>query len=498
MPSSVRKPPLTPATAWGLLVLGAMLACYAGLYWSPLQVGSADPDRYYHLALARLASVSGLLRALPQVEDLGWGRYFPDKEFLFHLLTTLGYRAGGETGVLAVIPLLGTAIALTLYASLARVLPPWKAAVMTLLPLAASSRFLFRLMLLRPHVLAILCFCVLLWAVLGRRRLLACAAVFAFVLAYHAFYVPLIVIALSWPLRRTAANPEGLRLSWMVLALSAGLLLNPYFPSNLIMALTHAWIAIGVGMPADMQPGIEVMSLSVAQNFALDGAISLAPLGLAILLACYALGIYRGGSERSNYRFLLALTLVFAALALKTARATEYSIPCMMLLAGYALRHFSSTRALLAAGALFIAVQWSSSSTLIRNLGTAQVGYTKAAYLSAMTLFPDEAKGKKVFNCEWDAAPYILYAQPTMRFVDILDPALLWIHDPAKYAVRQRLIAGRSPAPVTDLRQQFKADYVLCASAAMNAQLKALPADFDLIASADTKPALALFLVHQK
>jgi hypothetical protein len=85
-----------------------------------------------------------------------------------------------------------------------------------------------------------------------------------------------------------------------------------------------------------------------------------------------------------------------------------------------------------------------------------------------------------------------------MRFVDILDPALLWIHDPAKYAVRQRLIAGRSPAPVTDLRQQFKADYVLCASAAMNAQLKALPADFDLIASADTKPALALFLVHQK
>jgi len=322
-----------------------MLACYAGLYWSPLQAGASDPDRYYHLALGRMAAENGLLRVLPQVEDLGWGQYFPDKEFLFHVLTELGYRGGRDAGVLAIIPLLGSAIALVLYATLARVLPPWKAALFTLLPIVFSARFLFRLMLLRPHVLAILFFCLLLWAVLGRRRLISCAAVFGFVLAYHAFYVPLIAIVCSWPLRRTATHPAGLRLEWMVLALVAGLLLNPYFPSNLIMALTHIWVAIGTGMPADMRSGIEVMPLTVAQNVAVNGVVRVAPLTLACLLPCYALGIYRGGTDRANYRYLLIVTLVFAALGLKSARAIEYSIPCAILLGGYALRHFSSARA---------------------------------------------------------------------------------------------------------------------------------------------------------
>ena len=277
-------------------------------------MGISDPDRYYHLALARLASEHGLLRTLPQVEDLGWGQYFPDKEFLFHVLTEIGYRAVDDAGVLAVIPLLGSAIALVLYATLARVMPEWKASVVTLLPILFSGRFLFRLMLLRPHVLAILCFCLLLWAVLGRRQIAACAAVFTFVLAYHAFYVPLIAIVLSWPLRRTAANPEGLRLRWMGLALCSGLLLNPYFPSNLLMAVAHIRIAIGAGMPADLPAGLEVRHLSVAQNFSLHGVVRVAPLVLAFLLPCYALRIYRGGAQPDNYRFLLAITLVFAVM----------------------------------------------------------------------------------------------------------------------------------------------------------------------------------------
>ena len=498
MPSSLRKPPLTPATAWGLLVLGAMLACYAGLYWSPLQAGASDPDRYYHLALGRIAAEHGLLRVLPQVEDLGWGQYFPDKEFLFHVLTELGYRGGRDAGVLAIIPLLGSAIALVLYATLARVLPPWKAALFTLLPIFFSARFLFRLMLLRPHVLAILFFCLLLWAVLGRRRLLSCAAVFGFVLAYHAFYVPLIAIVCSWPLRRTANHPAGLRLEWMALALVAGLLLNPYFPSNLIMALTHIWVAIGTGMPADMRSGIEVMPLTVAQNFDLNGVVRVAPLTLAFLLPCYALGIYRGGTERANYRYLLTVTLVFAALGLKSARAIEYSIPCAILLGGYALRHFSSARALVVACATVLAVQWSNTSSVYRSLGAAQILQTSEVYLSAMTILPDDADGKKLFNCEWEAAPYVLYARPAIRFVDILDPALLWVHDPAKYALRQRLIAGLSPTPATDLRQHFKADYVLCAAEALNAQLKAQPDDFDLLASSDSKPSLAVFHIRRE
>ena len=60
-----------------------------------------DPDRYYHFALSRDMVASGqvFLRSVPQVEDLGWGELFVDKEFLFHQLTALGYRIAGDGGV---------------------------------------------------------------------------------------------------------------------------------------------------------------------------------------------------------------------------------------------------------------------------------------------------------------------------------------------------------------------------------------------------------------
>jgi len=155
-------------------------------------------------------------------------------------------------------------------------------------------------------------------------------------------------------------------------------------------------------------------------------------------------------------------------------------------------------RALVVACATVLVVQWSNTSSVYRSLGAAQILQTSEVYLSAMTILPDDADGKKLFNCEWEAAPYVLHARPAIRFVDILDPALLWVHDPVKYALRQRLIAGLSPSPATDLRQHFKADYVLCAAEALNAQLKAQPDDFDLLASSDSKPSLAVFHIRRE
>jgi hypothetical protein len=170
----------------------------------------------------------------------------------------------------------------------------------------------------------------------------------------------------------------------------------------------------------------------------------------------------------------------------------------MILVGGYALRHFSRTRYLIVACGAVFAVQWSSNANLYRILTAERPQVTSEVFLTALTLFPDDAGGKKVFNCEWDAAPYILYARPDMRVVDVLDPALLWLHDPLKYALRQRLIAGQSPTPGADLREYFKADFVLCASAALNEQLKAEPAHFDLLASANAQPSVAIFRVKRE
>ncbi len=114
----------TPAVArvFALLVLGVMAAYYAIFFLPPRLVGANDPDRYYHLGLAAITSKQGLPATLPQVEDLGWGRYFPDKEFLFHAATGAADWLAGPSGVMAVVPISGIAIVLCLYFGLRRVL----------------------------------------------------------------------------------------------------------------------------------------------------------------------------------------------------------------------------------------------------------------------------------------------------------------------------------------------------------------------------------------
>lgn len=482
------------AALWGVVVLLVMGVFYRSVFFSEVRAGSNDPDRYYHLALARLSSEHGLPRSLPQVEDLGWGKYFPDKEFLFHVLTRLGYELDGERGVLGVIAVLGTAIVLVLYGALVPVIPPWKAALLALVAVLVSGGFFYRLLLLRPHVLAIFFFCLLLWSVLQRHRVLGVLSVLGFVLAYHAFYVPLIALALAWPLRRTAARPAGLWLGWMSLALLAGLVLNPYFPSNVVMAFTHVQIALGAGLPPDRDPGIEVRALPFAEFLRLYGYLL---AGALAVLASYLAGLYRGGARPAEYRYLLQVTLCFTALAIGSPRAVEYAIPALILLVGYTLHHFSSARAMLAACLLFAGLQWQNTRDTYVRMFTTDLAQHSRIYLELLDTLPPAAAGKKVFNCEWALSPYVFYARPQLRFVDILDPALLWLRDPQKYLVRQRLIAGQSPQPATDLREVFDADFVFCTHEALVAQLRADPDNFASIAETRTLPPVVLFEVRR-
>ena len=41
-----------------------------------------DTDRFYHLALSKILALNGSfsLESLPQVDDLGWKNYFPDRK----------------------------------------------------------------------------------------------------------------------------------------------------------------------------------------------------------------------------------------------------------------------------------------------------------------------------------------------------------------------------------------------------------------------------------
>jgi hypothetical protein len=98
-------------------------------------------------------------------------------------------------------------------------------------------------------------------------------------------------------------------------------------------------------------------------------------------------------------------------------------------------------------------------------------------FFSAISAIP-AGPGRKVYTCQWDAGAYLLFARPDLRFVDLLDPTFLWQAAPDKYLLRERLNRGASAQPQVDLRRAFRADYVLCGSTGLVAQMRSDPAHF--------------------
>jgi hypothetical protein len=444
-----------------------------------------DTDRYYHLALSRMLADAHAfhLETLPQAEDLGWGSYFPDKEFLFHVLTSIGYRFASDRGAEAASLLVASGAAVILFWFALAYLSPFEAFACAFAAFFTHS-FVFRMLLLRPHVLAIFFFLLLNAAILRRRPLLAALASAGYMLAYHAFYVPLFCLCLAAALACFESPQERRKLhrlcgfalvGWLV-----GIVVNPYFPSNVQMGILHARLPFLAGGALRGESfGSELYPLAG------PGLVKFYYFPFLILLGTLA----ARRLEDFATRFLLVLGLVFGALSFQTVRAGEHFVPITGLLLPLLVASLPRRRALAfaAAGLQAAVLAW--------------ISVTEASFVPDAPLYdsirravaaipPGEAK---VYNCEWDTAPFLLYARPDLRFVDLLDPSFLYLAWPGAYQARKDLATGRITDPRGLVHGLFHADYVLCRNPGLVAQLEADPGFRRLYPSRAGGSAVALF-----
>lgn len=442
-----------------------------------------DPDRFYHFAVSRATVESGhwVLRALPQVEGLHWNEYFLDKEFLFHQFTILGYRLAGDPGVAAIAVMISlAAIGAFLVASARRLTP---GAAVALSGLVFFTPFLaYRLLLLRPHTLAILAFVLTNFALLARRpRLTALAAAF-FTLSYHAFYVP--VAGFVWLLVVSAMAAREERRQWRRVALAGlfgcvvGILLNPYFPANLVMAVVQAKVpGLLKNELRTLSFGVEAYPLSSDEFLDVFWLPVLAIAGGLLALGADLAGGWRPWNERrTKLLYCLGGCALFLALAMQTKRAGEYLVPIAGVMLVVTLEGVRNWRARYTALIAFLAL--GQAAHLVRTWRaqdvTRQLGRGERT-LAAVAAIPPEAKGKKVFNCDWDRSPFLMHARPDLRFVDLLDPSLLYFADPMAFRAKQDLLDGRVADARGMIHGGFKADYVLCGDQGLIEQIRVDP-----------------------
>lgn len=447
---------------WPLHAIALLFfALLGGAYYFHSSNYLADPDRYFHLALSRhmVEDHDPLPRTLPQVQGLHWDRYFPDKEFLFHQLTSLGYRLHGESGVIGITLFVAFLNIVLLYFLSTRFVNPYLAFIATLVGIS-SPYFCTRETMLRPHVLAIFFFLLMLFGILERRRFLTATATAMLALSYHALVIPLtlMISALLTFLLFPEKNSRNWKLLfWSFFGLVIGILLNPYFPSNLRMTWIHLKI------PDLIQSGFAGLNFG-QELYPLNTRVFRYLFWGDALIFFFALLSFKKDEknllDRQNKFFLTLASAAFFLASLECPRGGEYWAPISAVLLALLFKISASTRFFqlgIALASLFLPLSYFTSHFLMPAPQKKEI--LQSQVIPALDQVP---QGAFLFHCEWDAAPRIFYQRPDLRFIDILDPSFLYFADEQEFLARQSLLDGNLPDPYGLIHNAFHAEYVLC------------------------------------
>ncbi|HMO59850.1 MAG TPA: hypothetical protein PKA05_15995 [Roseiflexaceae bacterium] len=446
----------------------AILLCCAALL-AFVQYGTAslaDNDGFYHMRMAQMMRSDGLTPPFPwlPLTILNDGDFY-NHHLLYHIY--LGFFAGdGSDAALIsgtkVASILMPALAFTAIWWLLRGAEvPWAWAWAIGL-CAVSEAFLYRMSLPRAQSASLLVLVLALHWLLRRRYALLVPLGFLYVWLYNAFplliLVALIVVAAGFMTER--------RLEWRALIYPAagivlGLIINPYFPQNLIFIISHLVPKFGeleVSVGNEWYP---YRTWTLVENS--GGALALWLLGV------FALG-WRGRRFDRATLAAFALSVAFGLMLFKSRRFVEYFPPFALIFAalssGPLLKEWlaGSQRFLRrAVPALLLAIL---IATLTLTLLSARLQIANArpaaTYADASAwLHTNAPTGSRIFNTDWDDFPRLFFYNTSATYIVGLDPTYLQLADPARYDTWVQITRGDVAAPGAIIREQFGATFVI-------------------------------------
>jgi hypothetical protein len=434
-----------------------------------------DNDGFYHIKMAYLMRTESLK------PEFTWlpltilnSREYYDHHFLFHVLLipfTFGDLVAGAK--LAAVIFSSLAF-MTVWQLLDRQKIPY-ASVWALGLLAVSEAFIYRMSITRAQSLSLaLLVLALHWLLTGKHvRLLFLG--FIYVWFYNAF--PLLLgIAGAYVLsvwliqRRLDLRP----LLYSGIGIVLGLVINPYFPYNLIFAYQHILPKL-----------VEATAISVGNEwFPYTTGQLLSNSPLALLLFCgaiFALGFARHRMDvRTAAGFFLAC--LFGLMLFQSRRFIEYFPPFVLIFSAFAWAPLLARRpdldreqapagqkpfyarvkplgAVLAVLVILVPAVWityQGSRTSMQGSKPYQLYAGASAWLVANT--PD---GERIFHTDWDDFPRLFFYNTHNTYLVGLDPTYMQLYDADLYDVWVEITRGRIENPSQIIRENFAARYIM-------------------------------------
>ncbi|HYK02280.1 MAG TPA: hypothetical protein VE974_11025 [Thermoanaerobaculia bacterium] len=408
-----------------------------------------DADSYYHLAVAREYASGGYLEALPWARASVLGETFGDKEYLFHvLLAPFASWTDAASGGRLALALLNAAFVAAITAYATRAFGWWSLAVPLWLYVAAPM-MTFRLIRLRPELVALLLLLALLRLASERRFAFVAAVAAVFALSYTAFHV---VVGLSFLWFCTVWREREWQLPAAAVAgAAAGLLVHPGFPDNLrIWWIQNVVYFLEKGR---LDVGNEIAPPTVS-------LLLLTNLGWWVGLALLWMGARGLRPDRRRFLFTCIAAGVFALLTVAMQRMAVYFVPLATLAAIVRLEarpvrpRARFALALLATAALSLPASVKIYRDLLPDQRYDQ-GY-EADYTAFGKAVPAGAK----VAAHWGPAEFYTFFAPQGRYLNVLDPVFMAVRDPELYEVQRRVFDGTAPDVPGAVKRVLDSDYL--------------------------------------
>jgi len=421
-----------------------------------------DNDGFYHIKFAWLMRTEGLKPDFPYLPmSILNGEDFYDHHFLYHVALipfTFGdLRLGAKWAAVTFSALAFTAVWYLLYRQ--KIPYAW---LWALTLLGISEAFLYRMSISRAQSLSLGIMALgLAWMFEGKYKHLALLS-FLYVWMYNAF--PLMIVlsgcyTAAVYLLEKRFEPRPLLYSGI--GILAGLVINPYFPNNLIFTYHH--FAAKLELADSIKVGNEWYPYDTGQL--LENSL---PALIAFAGGVLALGL-TGRKMNTRIAATLFVALLFGAMLFQARRFIEYFPPFALIFAAFSIGAMFDLDNSLSAGkqkmifpvllALGIAAGMFKSFPAVR----AQLADSKPYDLykgSSAWLAQNTNEGEMIFQTDWDDFPRLFFYNSRNTYLVGLDPTYFQIYSPDLYREWVKITRGEVENPSRFIRSDFGARFV--------------------------------------
>lgn len=481
-----------------LLIFAATFYFFFYLTNSPIL---ADPDSFYHAKMALLISSQGPIKDFPWFQSTILKNCFTDHHFLYHLFLV--------PFVKFLPPLWGVKLSVAVFASLLASVFVWflrnfkiKAYFFYWLVFLTSSPFVFRISLVKANSCSLIFLLLSLYFIFTKKAFSLFILSFFYVWLYGGWplmlvfvFVYFVATFLEKAIKKNfdkkpdeeikldflkqfikKESPQAKILAAGLFGLIFGLIINPYFPRNLIF-YWYQIVKIGlinyqgiIGVGAEWYP---------YNAFDLLGNLSL--LSILFLIAIILFIIDFSQQNRKTIS-LFFISLFFLLLTLKSRRYVEYFVPFAILFSAFVVDLSTKTKTLKQfyttlkkfnflvkfsfwASLSCIAIMFSFA--IYKGLAENKANLAKGASFSKFQkvsrwLNQNTPEASTIFHDNWDSSPYLFYHNSRNYYIIGMDPTFMYLYNPDLYWRWVNITTGKQTGNLKKtIKGIFHSDYVL-------------------------------------